>query len=134
MKNQKASQGRYVHYKGKSYDVLGEAYDFDSHTKYIIYRQNYSYKKWWIRPKEMFFDQIEHDGTSKNRFNKVNEDINIPIVKHKKFTATHTETGEKYTVIYKSFYNQYLLVLENQLGEQIELDFIPAKKYMENNA
>lgn len=125
--NIKGLHGKYLHYKGKYYDVLGEARDVDTHKLYVIYRQDYGHKHWWIRPKDMFFEKIERNGEEIWRFCKINDETNIPDIKTRTFSVKHTETGETYLAKYKNFYGQYLLTLENQYGEQMRLEFFFSK-------
>lgn len=118
--------GRYIHHKGEKYDVLGEAIEVNTRTEYIIYRQNYGSRRWWIRPKDNFFEMINLDGKTIWRFNKTKDEPKIPDVKPRTFFVTHTETDDVYRAKYKKFYGQYLLELENDRGEQIALEFNPA--------
>jgi len=48
--------GRYRHYKGKDYDVLGVARHSETEEEYVVYRQLYGEGGLWIRPKEMFLE------------------------------------------------------------------------------
>jgi len=114
--------GKYLHYKGKYYDVLGEARDINTKKEYIIYRQSYGRRNWWIRPKDMFFDEIILNGKVELRFNKINNETEIPDLVTRPLRVRHTETGESYLLYYKRILNQYCLLQESQRGEQMNLE------------
>ncbi len=65
--------GRYRHYKGKDYDVLGVARHSETEEEYVVYRQLYGEGGLWIRPKEMFLESVTVDGTSMPRFRRLEE-------------------------------------------------------------
>ena len=46
--------GRYRHYKGKDYEVLGVARHSETEEAYVVYRQLYGEGGLWIRPMTMF--------------------------------------------------------------------------------
>lgn len=122
MKNNKL-YGKYRHYKGKYYDVLGEARDVDTQESYVIYRQDYGDKHWWIRPQNMFLDKINNNYVEICRFYKVKDETNIPDIRGKTFSVKHTETGEMYSAKHIRLYGQCMLILENKYGEQMRLKF-----------
>ena len=62
--------GKYKHFKDKPYLVYCVAYD-DCGQKYILYQQSYDDKDFWIRPYEMFFEEVSLiDGKRVQRFNR----------------------------------------------------------------
>ena len=65
--------GRYRHYKGKDYDVLGVARHSETEEEYVVYRQLYGEGGLWIRPTEMFLESVTVDGTSMPRFRRLEE-------------------------------------------------------------
>ena len=60
--------GRYRHFKGNEYELLGVAKHSETLEEYVIYRALYGDKGLWIRPKEMFFEKVTRDGKTFNRF------------------------------------------------------------------
>lgn len=60
--------GRYRHYKGNEYIVLGTARHSETLEELVVYRQDYGEKGLWVRPKEMFLETIEIEGKSVPRF------------------------------------------------------------------
>jgi hypothetical protein len=60
--------GRYRHYKGGEYEVLGVARHSETLEPLVVYRPLYNQTGRWVRPYAMFFEQIEHDGRLQPRF------------------------------------------------------------------
>ena len=60
--------GRYRHFKGHEYEVLGVARDSESEQEYVVYRALYGERALWIRPLGMFTEEIERDGHKQPRF------------------------------------------------------------------
>lgn len=50
--------GRYRHYKGKDYEVLGVARHSETEEEYVVYRQLYGEGGLWIRPASMFAESV----------------------------------------------------------------------------
>lgn len=57
----------YKHYKGDLYLVEDVGYHSETGEKMIIYRSLYEEGKIWIRPYDMFFDEVNKNG-QKYRF------------------------------------------------------------------
>jgi hypothetical protein len=60
--------GRYRHYKGGEYEVLGVAKHSETEEDFVVYRQLYGAGGLWIRPKEMFAEMVAIDGRPVPRF------------------------------------------------------------------
>jgi hypothetical protein len=60
--------GRYRHYKGKEYPVLGVALHSETQEELVVYRQEYGDHGLWVRPKQMFLETVEVDGQAEPRF------------------------------------------------------------------
>lgn len=60
--------GRYQHYKGKDYEVIGTARHSETMEEFVVYYQLYGERKLWIRPKNMFQETIVRDGKEQARF------------------------------------------------------------------
>ena len=63
--------GRYRHYKGKDYIVLGVARHSETEEQMVVYRTDYGDRSLWVRPLVMFQESIEIDGQMKTRFQYV---------------------------------------------------------------
>lgn len=71
--------GKYEHYKGKQYEVIGLARHSETLEELVIYKALYDSKEFgnnalWARPKSMFFENITKDGEKMPRFKYVDED------------------------------------------------------------
>ncbi len=60
--------GRYRHYKGNDYIVIGVAHHSETQEELVVYQQDYGDKGLWVRPKEMFLETVEVDGEQIARF------------------------------------------------------------------
>lgn len=60
--------GRYRHYKGREYVVLGVARHSETEEELVVYRQDYGDRSLWVRPKELFVETVEVDGQQVARF------------------------------------------------------------------
>lgn len=60
--------GRYRHYKGRDYEVLGTAKHSETEEEFVVYRAVYGERGLWIRPKAMFLEMVVVEGTSLRRF------------------------------------------------------------------
>ncbi len=65
--------GRYRHFKGNEYDVVGVAKDSETLQTVVVYRALYGEQGLWVRPLEMFAELIERDGKTIPRFQYVGE-------------------------------------------------------------
>ncbi len=66
--------GKYRHFKGKLYEVLGIARNSEApEQEFVVYKALYEDDKFgkgqiWIRPKEMFIETIIVNGKEVSRF------------------------------------------------------------------
>ena len=60
--------GRYRHYKGNEYTVLGVARHSETLEEMVVYRALYGEGGLWVRPAKMFFENITRDGVTQPRF------------------------------------------------------------------
>lgn len=54
--------GRYRHFKGKEYEVLGVARHSETEEEYVVYRQLYGEHSLWVRPASMWNEMVTRDG------------------------------------------------------------------------
>lgn len=60
--------GRYRHYKGKDYQVLGVATHSETGESLVVYRCLYGDYDLWVRPLAMFTENVTLAGESLPRF------------------------------------------------------------------
>ncbi|MEM1111937.1 MAG: DUF1653 domain-containing protein [Pseudomonadota bacterium] len=65
--------GRYRHYKGGEYEVLGVARHSETEEELVVYRPLYGERGLWVRPLAMFSEQVTIDGRSVARFAPVGD-------------------------------------------------------------
>ena len=63
--------GRYRHYKGGEYEVIGVARHSETHEPLVVYRPLYNASGLWVRPHAMFFEIGMFEGKRQARFTKV---------------------------------------------------------------
>ncbi|MGE4240677.1 DUF1653 domain-containing protein [Ramlibacter sp.] len=63
--------GRYRHYKGGEYEVIGVVRHSETLEPLVLYRALYGERGLWVRPHAMFFEAIEADGMRRPRFERV---------------------------------------------------------------
>ena len=67
--------GRYRHYKGKDYQVIGLARHSETEEPLVVYRTLYGDFDLWVRPLAMFNEQVEVDGEAYPRFTFISKDV-----------------------------------------------------------
>ena len=62
--------GKYKHYKGKQYEVLGTVRHSETLETLVLYKALYQPEgqNLWVRPLEMFLENVEVEGIKKPRF------------------------------------------------------------------
>ena len=65
--------GRYRHYKGPEYLVLGVARHSETEELLVVYRQDYGERGLWVRPLAMFLETVVVEGREVPRFTSVEE-------------------------------------------------------------
>jgi len=63
--------GRYRHYKGRDYDVIGVARHSETLEPVVVYRPLYGEGALWVRPHAMFVETVDIDGIKAPRFARV---------------------------------------------------------------
>lgn len=63
--------GRYQHYKGEEYLVLGVARHSETEESLVVYRQDYGERGLWVRPLAMFTEAVTVDRQVVPRFRYV---------------------------------------------------------------
>lgn len=65
--------GRYRHYKGGEYTVIGIGRHSETLEDMVIYRAEYGDGDIWVRPLDMWFDTVIKDGEKMQRFTFIGE-------------------------------------------------------------
>ena len=73
----KIKPGIYKHYKGKKYRVIGVAKHSETLDDLVVYEALYENEmsNLWVRPIDMFFDEVEKDGKKMKRFELINDNF-----------------------------------------------------------
>jgi hypothetical protein len=66
-----AEPGRYRHYKGKAYELVGVARHSETLAPMVVYRPLYGEGALWVRPFAMFFEDVTVDGVRQPRFARI---------------------------------------------------------------
>jgi len=71
-KPEDVQKGIYQHYKnGKQYEMLDVVLHSETLEEMVVYRALYDEKITWVRPRAMFFEEVEKDGVRVPRFVKI---------------------------------------------------------------
>ena len=65
--------GRYRHFKGKEYEVLGVARHSETEEELVVYRALYGDFGLWVRPVSMWNETVERDGKTLRRFTYIGQ-------------------------------------------------------------
>ena len=65
--------GKYRHFKGNEYEVIGTARHSETEEELVVYRALYGEGGLWVRPASMWNETVERDGKTFRRFTLVNE-------------------------------------------------------------
>lgn len=65
--------GRYRHYKGKDYEVIGVAKHSETEEEFVVYRALYGERGLWVRPVAMFLETVLVEGSPRQRFKRLHE-------------------------------------------------------------
>jgi len=65
--------GKYRHYKGGKYEVIGEATHSETEEKMIVYKSVLPPHTIWVRPYDMFFETITVNGKDTPRFKRMDD-------------------------------------------------------------
>lgn len=72
--------GKYQHYKGKYYEVIGTVRHSETLEELVLYRALYESPDFdpdalWVRPKSMFLENVIVDGVEMPRFKYISNHI-----------------------------------------------------------
>lgn len=66
--------GKYVHFKGKEYEVIGVATHSETLEELVVYRQLYGNYELWVRPASMWDEEIVRDDYVGPRFRRLEDE------------------------------------------------------------
>jgi hypothetical protein len=66
--------GRYRHYKGGEYTVMGVAQHSETGEALVVYRPEYGDRELWVRPLSMFQESVETPDGVEPRFALIDAD------------------------------------------------------------
>ena len=69
--NDRLPPGRYRHYKGRDYEVLGVARHSETEELLVVYRCLYGDGGLWVRPLTMFVEAVSIGGETVERFSYI---------------------------------------------------------------
>lgn len=72
--------GRYRHYKGMLYDVLGTVRHSETLEPMTLYRALYGAHGLWVRPAAMFGEDVLIDGVRQQRFTRLGDAGSDPLL------------------------------------------------------
>ena len=65
--------GRYRHFKGNEYEVIGLARHSETQEEMGVYRALYGDFGLWVRPAQMWNETVERDGKTFRRFTYIGQ-------------------------------------------------------------
>ena len=65
--------GRYRHFKGNEYEVIGTAKHSETLEEMVVYRALYGEFGLWVRPAKMWEETVERDGKTYQRFTYIGD-------------------------------------------------------------
>lgn len=65
--------GRYRHFKGREYEVIGIARHSEDESPLVVYRKLYDDLSLWVRPADMWNEEAVRDGRTYTRFVRMDE-------------------------------------------------------------
>lgn len=66
--------GKYRHFKGNEYEVIGIGKHSETLEEMVIYRALYGEGEYWIRPKREWNEEVVRDGKTFKRFTYIEEE------------------------------------------------------------
>jgi hypothetical protein len=70
--------GRYRHYKGNQYELVGAVRHSETLETLALYRPLYGEGALWVRPWAMFFETVVIDGVAQPRFQRLDPPADQP--------------------------------------------------------
>ena len=71
--NEEIKPGKYKHYKGNEYEVIGVARHSETDEPMVVYRALYGDMGLWVRPAKMWKEMVRVDGKEVRRFTRIGD-------------------------------------------------------------
>ena len=68
MQSSELQPGKYRHFKGNEYELLGVAHHSETLEPMVVYRAMYGDHSVWVRPASMWSELVTRDGRAVPRF------------------------------------------------------------------
>ena len=65
--------GKYRHFKGNLYEVIGIAHHSETMEELVVYRALYGEQGLWVRPAAMWTETVDRNGYHGPRFQYIND-------------------------------------------------------------
>ena len=65
------AKGIYKHYKGNLYEVVDVARHSETEEEHVVYRTLYGDYSLWVRPLELFIEDVQVDGEQRPRLSLI---------------------------------------------------------------
>ncbi len=89
------SLGKYRHFKGNEYEVIGIARHSEDESPMVLYRALYGDGGLWVRPAEMWNEIVERDGKIYRRFYRLDRIERVEKFEHLFDEAAISHDSEK---------------------------------------
>ncbi len=70
---EKIKLGKYRHFKGNEYEVIGIAKNSETLEETVVYKALYGERELWVRPASMWNETVEREGKTYKRFTYIGE-------------------------------------------------------------
>ena len=74
----------FLHFKGGLYKLVSTAYHSETLEELVVYQALYGEKKIWVRPKDMFFSTLLHEGKKIERFKEISKEEMLCLLNQQK--------------------------------------------------
>ena len=71
--NEEIKSGKYRHYKGNEYEVIGVARHSETDEPMVVYRALYGDMGLWVRSAKMWNEMVRVDGKEVRRFTRIGD-------------------------------------------------------------
>ena len=129
--------GKYTHYKGNKYEVIGIATHSETHEEMVVYRDLYGNSGMWVRPAAMWNELVELDGKQVMRFSREDEfasesavtALQPIIMAEETVTGVHKRsTPEEKVTLFLSMFTGRKDVYAERWGDEKKNGYSPACK------
>ena len=70
-------KGKYRHFKGNEYEVIGTAKHSETLEEMVVYKALYGEGGLWVRPASMWNETVERDGKAFRRFEFIGQENSV---------------------------------------------------------